>query len=132
MLSQTAQYALRAVVAIARADGKRMVLAREIANQSHIPCKYLSKVLGDLVRAGIVSSSRGINGGFRMRRQANKIKLIDILKLFDDVSTYSRCPLCLHKCSDDTPCALHEKWQTLKEAVQTLLENTTVGDLVEK
>src|SRR5512134_2350008 len=103
MLSKTAEYALRAVVAIAKVEEERPVLAREISSAGHIPAKYLSKVLRDLVHAGVLSSTRGIGGGFRLRRRVNKLKLIEVIRPFDDVPARSRCPLGHPKCSDDTP-----------------------------
>lgn len=132
MLSKTAEYALRAVVAIARVQEERPVLAREISSKGHIPNKYLSKVLRDLVHAGVLSSTRGIGGGFRLRRKANKLKLVDVVKPFDDIPARSRCPLGQSKCSDDAPCAMHDQWRPVKEAFRTLLDETTVAQLVER
>ena len=130
MLSKTAEYALRAVIAIARVEEERPVLAREISSKGHIPNKYLSKVLRDLVHAGVLSSTRGIGGGFRLRRRANKLKLVDIVKPFDDIPARSRCPLGHPKCSDDAPCALHERWRPVKDSFRVLLDETTIAELV--
>ncbi len=132
MLSKTAEYALRAVLAIARVEETRPVLAREISASGHIPNKYLSKVLRDLVHAGILSSTRGIGGGFRLRRKAAKLKLVDVVKPFDDIPARSRCPLGHPKCSDDVPCSMHEQWKPVKEAFRNLLDETTVQDIVRK
>ncbi len=132
MLSKTAEYALRAVIAIARVDEERPVLAREISSKGHIPNKYLSKVLRDLVHAGVLSSTRGIGGGFRLRRKANKLKLIEVVKPFDDIPARSRCPLGHAKCTDDAPCAMHDQWRPVKEAFRALLDDTTISQLVDK
>lgn len=132
MFSKTAEYALRAVVAIARVEEDRPVLAKEISSNGHIPAKYLSKVLRDLVHAGVLSSTRGIGGGFRLRRRVNKLKLIDVIRPFDDVPARSRCPLGHPKCSDDTPCAMHHQWRPVKDAFRALLEETTIAEVVAK
>src|SRR5690348_10425467 len=63
VLSQTAEYALRAVVTIAR-DESAGKTAQEIARESQVPLDYLSKVLNSLARAGIVKAQRGRGGGF--------------------------------------------------------------------
>ena len=130
MFSKTAEYALRAVAAIARVDDDRPVLAKEIANEGQIPSKYLSKVLRDLVKAGILSSSRGIGGGFRLRRRAETLKLLDVVRPFDDIVASKRCPFGNARCSDDRPCTMHEQWKPVKQAFETLLEDTTVSEII--
>jgi Rrf2 family protein len=110
----------------------RPVLAREIATLGKIPGKYLSKVMRDLVHAGVFSSTRGIGGGFRLRRRAETIKLADVIRPFDDVLAARRCPFGNSKCSDDSPCSMHEQWKPVSEAVRNLLEKTTVADIVKK
>jgi len=132
VLSKTAEYALRAVVAIAKVEEERPVLAREISSKGHIPNKYLSKVLRDLVHAGVLTSTRGIGGGFRLKRRANKLKLIDVVKPFDDIPARSRCPLGHAKCTDENPCAMHDQWRPVKEAFRSLLDDTTIAQLVAK
>lgn len=130
MLSKTAEYALRAVATIARVKEDRPVLAKEIAGQGQIPNKYLSKVMRDLVHAGVLSSTRGIGGGFRLKRKADSIKLADVIRPFDDVMASQRCPFGNNRCSDEYPCSMHEQWKPVSEAVQHLLERTTVADII--
>ncbi len=129
MFSKTAEYALRAVVAIARVSDTRPVLAKEIAVSGKVPAKYLSKVLRDLVRAGVLSSNRGIGGGFRLRRRSNTIKLIDVIRPFDDLLAMRRCPFGKSRCSDESPCALHDKWKPVIGQLRDFLEQTTIADL---
>jgi Rrf2 family protein len=104
-------------------------LAKEISKNGHIPSKYLSKVLRDLVHAGVLTSTRGIGGGFRLRRKPDKLKLLDVVRPFDDVPSRSRCPLGHNRCADDTPCPMHQQWKPVKESFRTLLETTTVADI---
>ena len=130
MFNKTAEYALRAVAAIARAEDERPVLARDIAKNSQIPNKYLSKVLRDLVHTGLLTSSRGIGGGFRLKRRADRIRLADVVRPFDDVLAPRRCPFGNAKCSDENPCTMHAQWKPVSEALRTLLEHTTVADII--
>jgi Rrf2 family protein len=132
MLSKTAEYALRAVATVARVKEDRPVLAREIATLGKIPGKYLSKVMRDLVHAGVFTSTRGIGGGFRLRRKAETIKLADVIRPFDDVLAARRCPFGNTKCSDDNPCSMHDQWKPVSDAVRYLLEKTTVADIIRK
>lgn len=130
MLSKTAEYALRAVATIARVKEDRPVLAKEIAGHADIPNKYLSKVMRDLVHAGVLTSTRGIGGGFRLRRRAESIKLADIVRPFDDIVASRRCPFGNARCSDENPCSMHEQWRPVSEAFRNLLERTTVADII--
>lgn len=130
MFSKTGEYALRAVAAIARVREDRPVLAKEISKEGDIPSKYLSKVLRDLVRAGILSSSRGIGGGFRLRRKPETLRLIEVIRPFEDVLASRRCPFGNARCSDERPCSMHEQWKPVKEAFEHLLERTTVSEII--
>jgi Rrf2 family protein len=130
VFSKTAEYALRAVAVIARVQNERPVLAKEIAGQAGIPKKYLSKVLGDLVHSGVLSSTRGIGGGFRLRRRAETLRLIEVIRPFEDVLAPRRCPFGNARCSDDAPCSMHAQWKPVTQAFRHFLEKTTVADIV--
>ncbi|GMU22547.1 MAG: hypothetical protein AMXMBFR13_26320 [Phycisphaerae bacterium] len=132
MLSKTAEYALRAVATIARVKEDRPILAKEIAAAGQIPNKYLSKVMRDLVHAGVLTSTRGIGGGFRLRRKAESIKLVDIIRPFDDVQAARRCPFGNAKCSDENPCSMHEQWRPVAEAFRNLMERTSLAEIIAK
>ena len=132
MLSKTAEYALRAVAAVARVREDRPVLAKEIAAQGQIPTKYLSKVMRDLVHAGVLSSTRGIGGGFRLKSKPETIKLVDVIRPFDDLQASRRCPFGNARCPDENPCSMHDQWRPVAEAYRVLLEQTTIADIIRK
>ena len=129
MLSTTAQYALRAFVYIASQDGKNPVLAKEIAAHTGVPSQYLSRILNTAVRAGLLDSSRGVGGGFRLTKPRNKIKLLDILSPYDDVVDRSRCPFGQPRCNDDHPCGFHEYWKPISLAYHQMLQQTTLAEI---
>lgn len=126
MLSVTAQYALRAFVYLAAQDRTQPVLAKEIARQTRVPLQYLSRILNSAVRAGLLESSRGVGGGFRLTRPPNKIRLLDVLSPYDDVLDRSRCPFGQPRCNDDHPCGFHDHWKPIAVAYRQMLENTTL------
>jgi Rrf2 family protein len=130
VFNKTSEYALRAVAAIAQGSGDRPVLAKDIAKGGDIPAKYLSKVLGDLVRAGVLSSTRGIGGGFRLRQPPENVPLIEVVRPFEDVLASRRCPFGNPRCSDASPCPIHEQWKPVSEAYRSFLEQTTVADIL--
>ncbi len=130
ILTTTSEYALRAAVYLAnQVDGQR-VSGTQIAKNADVPRKYLSRVLADLVRAGVLDSTRGKGGGFQLARRAQDIPLFDILSPFEPVIGNRRsCPFGQNVCSDDTPCAGHYKWKTVRDAYSDFLHETFLSDV---
>lgn len=129
MLSTTAQYALRAMVYIAAQPVETPVLAKEISAKTGVPLHYLSRILRDAVRGGLLESARGVGGGFRLSRPKNKIKLLEVLSPFDDVLDRSKCPFGQPRCNDSMPCGFHKYWKPIKVAYSEMLEQTTLDDV---
>jgi Rrf2 family protein len=132
MLSQTAQYALRALIHLARGDPEHLVLARSIAEAEDIPLNYLSKVLNVLSRAGILGSSRGSTGGFRLTVAAEELYLFDVVALFDPMIRYETCILGTGRCSEEHPCSAHPRWSAVSRALTDFLKGTTLADILEQ
>ena len=110
MLATTSTYALIAMSTMVRNLSQLPMTARELAELGNIPTNYLSKIMRQLVRAGLVEGTRGIGGGFRFARPPSKIKLIEVVALFEQVDRPRVCPFGNHTCSDDDPCAVHDIW----------------------
>src|SRR3954465_15708551 len=125
MLSTTSQYALRALCHLARQSGGA-VLGRDLAESVEIPANYLSKVLLTLRNAGLVDTTRGSGGGYRLRRPADQIHLIDVVELFEEISRTK--PACFlgrtRACSSTEPCTAHSTWKGLQAASLEFLVST--------
>src|SRR5438445_10033236 len=92
MLSQTAEYALRAMVALA--SGKQAArTALDLAQESQVPFDYLSKVLNSLGRAGLISGQRGRGGGFQSVRPASELTVLEVVTAVDPLKRIRTCPL---------------------------------------
>jgi Rrf2 family transcriptional regulator, iron-sulfur cluster assembly transcription factor len=128
MLSTTSQYALRALCHLARQSGAT-VLGRDLARSVEIPANYLSKVLVALRNAGLVETARGSGGGYRLRKPANEIYLIDVVELFEEISiTKPSCFLGRSRpCSATTPCTAHFAWQGVLGAYLGFLTSTSLS-----
>jgi Rrf2 family protein len=109
MISQTVEYALRAMSNLASLQGAATT-SEAIAQATRVPQGYLSKIMRDLVCAELVKSFRGPRGGFVLARDANSITVLDIVNAVDPIRRITRCPLddprhanlCpLHRCLDD-------------------------------
>src|SRR5215467_11935919 len=117
MLSTTTEYALRALSHLARQSGEA-VLGRDLAESVEIPANYLSKVLVTLRNAGLVATTRGSGGGYRLGKPADEIRLIDVVELFEEISRTKPACFLRHTraCSETTPCNAHASWQTVQTA----------------
>ena len=133
MLSTTSQYALRALCHLARQSGEA-VLGRDLARSVEIPANYLSKVLLTLRNAGVVDTSRGSGGGYRLRKPADEIYLIDVVELFEEISrTKPSCFLGRPRlCSETTPCTAHSTLRGLLAAYLGFLTSTPLSAIAGK
>jgi Rrf2 family protein len=130
MLSRTSEHALRAVVYLAQHVDAWPIPGRRIAEALDIPRKYLSSILADLVRAGVLEAAPGKSGGFRMIRRPERVRLLDVLAPFESVLTDRRaCPFGNAICSDDQPCAGHHRWKVVKQTYEQFLHETSVHDV---
>lgn len=130
MLSGTAEYALRAVVFIARRGGDVPVQADELAEAVDVPRNYLGKVLHQLVRARILRSTRGKHGGFQLARSPRDLTLLEIASLFDRIEGRRRCLLGRPECSDVNPCPVHHQWKATSEQISRFFRETTLADVL--
>ena len=82
-ISAKADYAIRAALELAAAEGDGPVNGEELARSQNIPAGFLSNILADLSRAGIVRTRRGREGGYQLARPAAEITVADILRAID-------------------------------------------------
>lgn len=130
MLSGTAEYALRAVLYLAERGSAAPVRVGDIAEALGAPRNYLSKILHELTRAGVLTSLRGKHGGFRLAVAPERLTLITIVGQFDQIAAGRSCLLGRPQCSDHTSCAAHWSWKSLSEQIAAFFSRTTVADLL--
>lgn len=131
MLSLTSEYALRAVLYIADQGGDGAVRVEGLADALGLPRNYLSKTLNLLAHRGILHSTRGPTGGFRLAVPASELTLADVVEGFDPDATHRGCLLGRPQCSDANPCPAHHRWRSVAAEVRAFFEGTTVSDLLE-
>jgi Rrf2 family transcriptional regulator, nitric oxide-sensitive transcriptional repressor len=128
MISQTAEYALRAIVYLADQRNEPHTTA-QIADASVIPAGYLAKVMQSLGRARLVHSQRGLKGGFVLAKDPKDMTLLEVVNAVDPIRRFHECPLGLATHQGDL-CPLH---QCLDQAARTLEEKlgtATVADML--
>jgi len=129
ILSQTAVYALRATLCLASHDALAPLRVDDIAERLDVPRNYLSKILHALARGGVLASSRGPGGGFRLAKAADQLTLSEVVAHFDQVSDNPTCLLGRPQCSDHSPCSAHERWRSASAAVAEFFSQTSIADL---
>lgn len=129
MLSQTSEHAIRALLFLARRPAGETVPAARIARALGAPANYLAKTLNALARTGVVESTRGAAGGFRLGRAAYAITLAEIDDVFAEPRPSATCLLGDRPCDGGNPCAAHARWAALREQARAPLRATTLADL---
>ena len=129
MLSQTTEYAVRAILHIALRGDSAPVRANELAAQIGVPQNYLSKTLHQLARAGVLTSARGPTGGFQLAVPAESLTLQRIVSTFEP-PTPRRCLLGHGICGETPSCTVHARWAPVATSVQTFFTTTTIADLL--
>ena len=118
------------MVHLATHSNGRRVAAWDISTILGIPANYLGKILHALAREGILESSRGKHGGFRLAVPPEQISLLQIVSLFDSLGEKPRCLLGRMECSSEHPCAAHGRWKGVADQVTAFFNETTVSDLL--
>jgi Rrf2 family transcriptional regulator, iron-sulfur cluster assembly transcription factor len=132
MFSTTCEYALRALVGLAKLPGGTAVLGRDLARTAEIPANYLSKILLALRNAGVLTTARGTGGGYRLRKLPSDIRLVDIVELFDGSRARPACILGGKECSEEDSCSAHAAWKDIRTAYVEFLEKTTLAGIAEQ
>jgi Rrf2 family protein len=129
MISQTAEYALRAIVCLAARPTEAQT-SRQIAGTSKVPAGYLAKVMQSLVRAGIVRSQRGQHGGFTLRRPPEAITVLEVVNAVDPVKRIHACPLDLPE-HRERLCPLHQRLDEAAAIVEKTFRTSTIAEMLE-
>ncbi|MDX1618655.1 MAG: Rrf2 family transcriptional regulator [Balneolaceae bacterium] len=131
-LSQTAEYALRAMSCIVLKKDQRPVSSKVLARAAGIPGHYLSKIMRKMVEGGLVVSQKGHGGGFRLARPPEEISFEMILETVDYKIEPDSCVFGWDECDNNQPCPLHHTWSQLKESYQWWAKNMTLQDVAER
>jgi Rrf2 family transcriptional regulator, iron-sulfur cluster assembly transcription factor len=130
ILSNTGEYALRAVIYLAEREGAGPVRVEDVARALGAPRNYLSKILHTLVKRGLLFSVRGPKGGFELAVSPGLVSLFEVVEAFDDVEARRRCLLGGHRCGAGSGCLVHDRWEGAATGVVEFFRETMVADVV--
>jgi Rrf2 family protein len=128
MFSRTLEYALRAVVWLA-SERESPRTTREVAQATQVPVNYLAKVLQTLVERGIITSQRGLGGGFVLARDPAQLTVLDVVNAVEPFDRIRECPLKLtsHKLR---LCPLHQRLDDAMAAVERAFSASSIASLL--
>jgi len=128
MISQTVKYALRILGYLADHSGE-WTQGSQIAKATGIPSNYLSKILNQLRKKGLVLSQKGWGGGFILADRAASAPISEVLDLFEGERHSGACVFEMRPCDAKNPCPLHVHWEKIQGQFIHMLDTTTIGDL---
>lgn len=135
MLSQKAKYAIKALIALAKSEG-RLLQANEIAQAHNIPKKFLDLIFFELRGHGLIHSTRGREGGYSLAMPADQITIARVVRAVDgpiamlpcaSVAFYRKCADC-----DEKSCEVRRIMREVRDAASLILDNTTLAEAASK
>jgi len=136
MLSNTCKYAIRAVIYLAvHADKTEKIGIKRIAEDLEIPMPFLGKILQNLAKNKILSSTKGPHGGFGIGKALNEVSLHDIVEIIDGTDAFEFCVIGLRTCNElneqAVHCSLHEAYLPIRENLRNIFRNTSIQSLAQ-
>jgi Rrf2 family transcriptional regulator, cysteine metabolism repressor len=134
-ISTRGEYGIRAVLDIALHSKEGPVTLKSISGRQEISEPYLEQLVGGLRKAGLVTSTRGAQGGYVLAREPSQIKIGDLIRVLEGPIAPVDCvneevgqPGC---CSNASRCATRVLWQKLRDSMTEVLDSTTLADLMD-
>jgi Rrf2 family protein len=131
LLSKSFGYALRGILYVALThDENRKVQIEEIATKLSVPKHFLGKIMQQMVKAGLLKSTKGPNGGFSLTEKTLSTSLTVLLEITNDMDQFRFCVLKLKACNSSNPCPLHAEMEDVKIKMLGIFQKTTINDLL--
>ena len=128
MLSKTCEYAIRAMIYVAKqSQNGNVVNIKEIAANIDSPELFVGKILQGLSKQGLLHSQKGRNGGFYINDVAASISLADIIIAIDGDKIFNGCGVGLDHCSEESPCPIHHEYKPVRKMLYKIYKQTTLA-----
>lgn len=128
MFSKSCKYGIKAILYIAqKSQQEERVSLKDIAAATNSPTAFTAKILQTLVKANLVSSTKGPHGGFQIEKaRLPKISIKQIVQAIDGNSLFEGCALGLSMCNDIKPCPVHNEFTLIRDQLNKTLESTNL------
>ncbi|MFA7330669.1 MAG: Rrf2 family transcriptional regulator [Candidatus Delongbacteria bacterium] len=127
-LSKTTEYAIRVMSFLARRSDEAVSVA-QLSETLAIPYKYLARLMTQLSQAGLLQSTQGKKGGYRIARPLEEIFIYQIVDVVEGLENYNRCVMGYPQCDDQNPCCMHHLWEPQLLGVRRMIYEHTLADL---
>jgi Rrf2 family protein len=131
-ITRQADYAVRAVLYLARLEPSQRAATSQVAQEQHIPPSFLAKIISQLSIAGLLHTSRGARGGVTLAREPKAITLLEVIEAIDGPIMLNECVSENSICTFDDDCPLRPVWCEAQEELVTRLRNTDFQQLLEQ
>jgi Rrf2 family protein len=129
-ITRQADYAVRAMIHVAGLPPDSRVSTAAISEAESIPLPFLTKVIAHLVRAGLVTTNRGMGGGVSIARSPQEITLLEVLEAVEGPISLNRCLLRGVTCEIEPYCAVHDVWAAIQDHLVEDLRAVSLSYLV--
>jgi Rrf2 family protein len=131
-LGKNGDYSVRAVLDLARHHGRGRRKTHEIAASMKIPRAYLSRILANLVRCGLLTAVAGRDGGYELSRPPSRVRLLEVVEAAEGKVELQNCLLRGIPCGQSDTCSVHDAWAEAQQALVRRLHQTTFAEIVRR
>jgi Rrf2 family protein len=131
-ITRQADYAVRAVLHLARLDGGERAATSAVAEEQRIPPSFLAKIISQLSIAGLLHTSRGARGGVTLARPPKDITLLEVIEAIDGPIQLNECVGEEANCAFDQDCPLRPVWCDVQDMLVKRLRGTNFQQLLER
>ncbi len=127
-LTKKADYGLIAMRYLAE-NGPESASAKDIAEAHGIPPELLAKILQKLVKAGLLTSQHGMNGGYVLAREAHTITALEVIRAIEGPLFVTSCVTTRGECGQTERCTVREPLRKVSQSIEEVLSKITIGDM---
>ena len=131
-ITRQADYAVRAVLYLARLGQTERAATSQVAQEQHIPPSFLAKIISQLSIAGLLHTSRGARGGVTLAREPGDITLLEVIEAIDGPIMLNECVGDTETCTFDDKCPLRPVWCEAQNDLVNRLKGTSFAQLLEQ
>jgi Rrf2 family protein len=129
-ITRQADYALRAMIYLARLEPNQRAATSQIAEVQHIPPSFLAKIISQLSIAGLIHTSRGARGGVSMARPPEDISILEVVEAIDGPIALNECTAASGNCQFGDDCPMRPIWCNTQDELIEKLRHTTFAQIM--